>query len=72
VSGSKGLRLIAVGPGGTDASDDGGRTWMPLGDAGFHALSISPTGGPAWAVGEQGWIGIIHPFDVWTGGKEAK
>ena len=60
VPGSKGQRLIAVGPGGTDASDDGGRTWTPLGDEGFHALSISPAGGGAWAVGEQGRIGRLH------------
>jgi len=60
VPGSKGRRLIAVGPGGTDASDDGGSTWAPLGDDGFHALSISPAGGAAWAVGEQGRIGRLH------------
>jgi photosystem II stability/assembly factor-like uncharacterized protein len=58
--GSKGQRLIAVGPGGTDASADGGATWTPLGDEGFHALGISPTGGAVWAVGEQGRIGRLH------------
>ena len=60
VPGSKGRRLIAVGPGGTDTSADGGSTWTPLGDEGFHALSISPKGGGAWAVGEQGRIAAIH------------
>jgi photosystem II stability/assembly factor-like uncharacterized protein len=60
VPGSKGLRLIAVGPGGTDSSSDGGRTWTPLGDDGFHALSISPTGGAAWAVGEGGRIALLR------------
>jgi len=60
VPGTKGHRLIAAGPGGTDASDDGGATWTPLGDDGFHALSISPAGGAAWAVGEQGRIGRLH------------
>ena len=56
VPGSKGRRLIAVGPGGTDASDDGGSTWVPIGDDGFHALSASPSGRFAWAVGENGRI----------------
>jgi photosystem II stability/assembly factor-like uncharacterized protein len=56
VPGSKGRRLIAVGPGGTDSSDDGGATWLPISDEGFHALSISPAGGGVWAVGEQGRI----------------
>jgi hypothetical protein len=55
VPGSKGRRLIAVGPGGTDASSDGGSTWTPTGDEGFHALSIS-AGGAAWAAGEGGRI----------------
>ncbi|MFO7692463.1 MAG: hypothetical protein R6V57_05200 [Vicinamibacterales bacterium] len=60
VPGSKGQRLIAAGPGGTDASDDGGRTWTPLGDEGFHALGIPPSGAAAWAVGEQGRIAKLH------------
>jgi photosystem II stability/assembly factor-like uncharacterized protein len=60
VPGSKGRRLIAVGPSGTDASEDGGRTWTALGDDGFHALSISPTSGAVWAVGEQGRLGRLH------------
>jgi len=69
VPGSKGRRLIAVGPGGTDSSGDGGRTWTPLGEDGFHALSTSPSGRIAWAVGEQGRIGRIHLFDVHESGK---
>jgi photosystem II stability/assembly factor-like uncharacterized protein len=56
VPGSKGQRLIAVGPAGTDLSIDGGLAWTPLGDDGYHALSVSPTGRTAWAVGEQGRI----------------
>lgn len=60
VPGSKGRRLIAVGPGGTDTSADGGATWAPLGDDGFHALSIAPRGRTAWAVGEQGRIAALH------------
>jgi len=60
VPGSKGQRLIAVGPGGTDRSDDGGRRWTALGDDGFHAVSISPAGRGVWAVGEQGRIAKLH------------
>jgi photosystem II stability/assembly factor-like uncharacterized protein len=56
VPGSKGQRLIAVGPAGTDLSTDGGRTWASIGDDGFHALGVSATGRTAWAVGEQGRI----------------
>jgi photosystem II stability/assembly factor-like uncharacterized protein len=61
VPGSRGLRLVAVGPGGTDFSVDGGRTWTPLGDDGFHALNIEPGGRAAWAVGEGGRIARLQP-----------
>jgi photosystem II stability/assembly factor-like uncharacterized protein len=59
VPGSQGRRLIAVGPGGTDTSADGGSGWAPIGDEGFHALSIS-AGGVAWAVGEGGRIAALR------------
>jgi photosystem II stability/assembly factor-like uncharacterized protein len=50
-----GPTLIAVGPTGTDRSDDGGESWTKLGGDGFHAASMkAPTKG--WAVGEQGRI----------------
>ena len=61
VPGSKGRRLLAAGPGGTDMSADGGRTWTALGDEGFHALSIAPGGRVAWAVGEGGRIARLQP-----------
>lgn len=61
--GSRGEKLIAIGPAGTDASSDGGASWTALGDAGFHALSVSPKGGAAWGVGEEGRIGL------WTASK---
>jgi photosystem II stability/assembly factor-like uncharacterized protein len=60
VPGSNGHRLIAVGPAGSDASADGGATWTPLGDDGFHAISISNVGGAAWAVGEGGRIAAMR------------
>ena len=53
--GRHGRRLVTVGPAGGDLSLDGGASWRPLGDEGFHALDI---GGrrAIWAVGEQGRI----------------
>jgi photosystem II stability/assembly factor-like uncharacterized protein len=56
VPGTRGRVILAVGPGGTDLSDDHGRTWQPTGNEGYHALSIEPGGHVAWAVGEQGRI----------------
>lgn len=55
VPGAKAQTVVAVGPAGSDISRDGGRTWSPLGDEGFHALSIAPDG-YAWAVGENGAV----------------
>jgi photosystem II stability/assembly factor-like uncharacterized protein len=50
-----GPTLIAVGPTGTDWSEDGGETWTKLAGDGFHAAAIkSPLVG--WAVGEHGRI----------------
>jgi hypothetical protein len=48
--------LIAVGPSGSDFSQDGGRKWKTLGAEGFHAVSVAPNGDAAWAVGEGGRI----------------
>ena len=45
--------LVAVGPTGSDRSDDDGATWQPLGPKGFHAVDFAdPQAG--WAVGEAG------------------
>jgi photosystem II stability/assembly factor-like uncharacterized protein len=56
VPGTRGRKLVAVGPSGSDYSVDGGRTWKQLGAEGFHALSITPHGDAAWAVGESGRV----------------
>ena len=56
VPGTDGMKLIAVGPSGSDYSTDGGRTWQRLGAEGFHALSVAPRGDAAWAVGENGRV----------------
>jgi hypothetical protein len=45
--------LVTVGSSGTDYSLDGGRTWTPLGQDGYYALSFAPTG-EGWAVGSDG------------------
>jgi photosystem II stability/assembly factor-like uncharacterized protein len=65
ITGTRGRELVAVGPAGTDRSVDGGRTWSPLGDVGFHAVSAERTGKGLWAVGEQGRVGRLTP----VGGK---
>jgi len=57
IPGSGGRDVIAVGPAGTDRSLDGGRTWTPVGDVGFHAVSVERAGKSVWAVGEQGRVG---------------
>jgi photosystem II stability/assembly factor-like uncharacterized protein len=54
--GSKGLGVIAVGPGGTDLSRDGGATWAPLGEDGYHAFSFARGTAVGWAAGEQGRV----------------
>ena len=56
VPGTQGRMLIAVGPSGSDYSTNGGRIWKQLGAEGFHALSVTPQGDAAWAVGENGRI----------------
>ena len=56
--GTRGKVLVVVGPAGSDYSTDGGGTWKPLGNEGYHALSIAPDG-TVWAVGEQGRIGRL-------------
>lgn len=56
--GTTGPTLIAVGPTGADRSDDGGRTWKPWGNSGFHAVGLTPPN-TGWAVGEAGRIARI-------------
>lgn len=52
--GASRIELIAVGPSGSDYSLDGGRSWRPIGNEGFHAVSFAAAAG--WAVGEKGTI----------------
>ena len=55
VPGTQGRTLVAVGPTGSDLSEDGGEAWRPLGTTGFHAVGFA---GPAacWAVGDDGLV----------------
>ena len=52
--------LLAVGPTGADLSTDDGRTFSRIESPGFHALSVSPKGGAAWAVGEGGRVARLQ------------
>lgn len=52
---SEGANLVAVGPEGTDMSNDAGESWRKLGDTGFHAVGFDRSG-VGWAVGENGRI----------------
>ena len=56
VPGTRGRMLLTVGPSGSEYSTNGGAAWRPLGSEGFHALSVTPAGDAAWAVGENGRV----------------
>lgn len=48
-------RVIAAGTTGIDSSDDNGRTWKPMSDGNYNALSLP------WAVGPKGAIAKLVP-----------
>jgi photosystem II stability/assembly factor-like uncharacterized protein len=60
VPGTKGLGIVVTGPGGTDLSRDGGATWAPLGDDGYHAFSFGRGASAGWAAGEQGRLALYR------------
>ncbi len=47
--------FVAVGPTGSDRSIDGGETWKPLGDVGFHAAGFADSSA-GWGVGDDGRV----------------
>jgi len=49
--------LIAVGPSGTDLSEDGGLTWRPFAERHFHSVGFSADGATGIAVGMDGLDG---------------
>ena len=60
--GTGGPQLVAVGSHGASYSTDGGATWIDLGEAGYHALSIDPDGKSIWAAGGEGRIAKLTGF----------
>lgn len=49
--------LIAVGPTGSDISDDGGRSWTAFDTAPYDAVDCVP--GTCWASGPQGAVAVL-------------
>lgn len=49
--------LMAVGPSGTDISEDGGLTWRPFAEGHFHSVGFSGDGATGIAVGMDGLDG---------------
>jgi photosystem II stability/assembly factor-like uncharacterized protein len=48
--------LIAVGPNGTDYSDDGGLNWKKFSEEGFHAVKSGSAEASVWASGGKGKV----------------
>ncbi|MFN4313551.1 MAG: WD40/YVTN/BNR-like repeat-containing protein [Chitinophagaceae bacterium] len=48
--------LISCGLNGVDYSDDGGRTWSPVSELGFHVVKIARVGTSVFLAGNQGRI----------------
>lgn len=48
--------LVAVGPSGSDYSNDGGLTWARFSAEGFHTLSFATSANIGWAAGTEGRI----------------
>jgi hypothetical protein len=55
--------FVAVGPNGSDISRDNGKTWQPLDDANWNALSLP------FVVGPNGRIAKLNPAAI-PSGKE--
>ena len=50
---------LAVGPGGSDASTDDGRTWTPAGGAGYDAISLARDRSVLFASGAAGKLARV-------------
>ncbi|MHC6625371.1 WD40/YVTN/BNR-like repeat-containing protein [Streptomyces globosus] len=50
---------LAVGPTGTDATTDGGRTWRPLAAGSFDTVDCTADGS-CWAAGEKGRVARLE------------
>lgn len=51
--------VIAVGPTGSDYSEDGGLNWSSFSDEGFHAIKLGNAEESIWATGANGKIGKL-------------
>lgn len=52
--------LIATGPGGTDVSTNGGRTWRQLTPTGYHAAKCARRGKIVFLSGGKGRMGMVR------------
>jgi hypothetical protein len=52
--------LIAVGPQGTDVSEDDGRTWTKVEGPGFDTFSFVRGVAIGWGAGARGAIGLFR------------
>jgi len=54
--GGEGTNFLATGQTGTDISIDGGRTWSPFSEMGFHCVESSSVDGTVWFAGPGGKV----------------
>jgi photosystem II stability/assembly factor-like uncharacterized protein len=57
-------RLLAIGPAGSDWSDDDGRSWRAAGGAGYDTFSLAPGGAVGWAAGSGGRVARVTIGDA--------
>jgi len=60
VPGSGGGAWVAVGSDGADYSTDGGRSWVAIAGAAYHALAFAAGASSGWAVGADGRIARLE------------
>lgn len=60
--GPKGMPALAVGPAGSDLSNDGGKIWKPFDKENFNAVAASKQ--MFWAAGPQGRLAKIAVTEV--------
>lgn len=58
------IKLVAVGPTGTDLSTDLGNKWRRVSDKGFRVVSFAPEGKTGFGVGDDGLIARWLPDAV--------
>ncbi|QEH42775.1 YCF48-related protein [Chitinophaga sp. XS-30] len=55
-----GNRVLCTGPTGTDMSADGGLTWAPVSNEGFHAARKAKNGSRVFLAGSKGRIAVLE------------